>query len=75
MPSFVMETDSKFFDFIKDDIDRISQIFEPSFVSKERSLLSWLIKMILFSNILILDLNGVAWFLTQTNSPSWKLTA
>ena len=64
--------DKKFCDFIKEDIERISQIKDPSFVLKEINLLSWLIKKILFLKIFIFYLNGIPWFLIQTILPSLK---
>ena len=45
--------------FIKDDTDRMSQILDPVFVSKQISLLSWLIKKILSLKIFTLDFNGI----------------
>ena len=50
----------KFCDFIKDDIDRTSQILDPFSVSRQRSLLSWLITKILLSNIFTFDFSGIS---------------
>ena len=44
---------------MKDDIDNISQFLDPSIVLREKILLSWSIKNILLSKILIFDLIGV----------------
>ena len=59
-PSLVSAKDNKLSDLIKDPIERIFQIREPSSVFKQRILLSSFIKKILLLKTLILDLIAVS---------------
>ena len=57
-PCLDIARDNKFCDLIKDSIESIFQIKEPSLTLKHKILLSWSIRKSLSLNIFILDLNG-----------------
>ena len=65
--------DNKFWSLIKDGIDLILHTIDPLFESSEIIRLSWLIKNILSLKTLILDFNGIPWFLIQLSFPLSRL--
>ena len=71
-PFFDNASDKRFWDLINEEIVLTSQSTVPSFEFKQRSLLSWLIKYILFLKTFILDFKGIPWFFNQINLPVLK---